>query len=89
MEYEIALVIGIVIILLALFLTLWIFILVAKMATRRGRSGLFWVIFSLFTTPIVSAILLLCLGETDAYRRRRIIEEETLRYRTRSKLDKN
>lgn len=65
---------------------LWILVVIGRMARKRGRNAFFWVLLSIFTTPIFPAILLLCLGETDECRKSRIIEEETLRLAARMKL---
>lgn len=42
-----------------------IFVLVAVMAKHRNRSAILWLIFSLFATPVLAIILLLCLGRAD------------------------
>ena len=42
-----------------------IFVLVAVMAKQRGRSVVLWLILSIFATPILAIILLLCLGRSD------------------------
>lgn len=44
------------------------YILVAVMANHRHRSAALWVIISLFTTPILVIIILLCIGESDEIR---------------------
>lgn len=52
--------------LLALFIVLWLYILLpAGMAERRGRSQLIWVLISLFGSPILACLLLLALGDAD------------------------
>ncbi|MCQ2286893.1 MAG: hypothetical protein MJZ76_08480 [Bacteroidales bacterium] len=40
-------------------------LLVAIMARKRGRSGLGWFIVSLFTSPLLSMIVLLCIGDRE------------------------
>lgn len=51
--------------LLALGACIGIFVLVANMARQRNRSAILWLIFSLFATPVLAIILLLCLGRAD------------------------
>lgn len=54
---------------------------VHEMASKNGRSSFYWVIFSLCLTPIVSIILLSCIGETEEKRRERLLkDEEYLRF---------
>lgn len=49
--------------LVALYLTLWVFIfLPARMAEARGRSAFGWILVSLIFSPVVAVILLLLLG---------------------------
>lgn len=49
--------------LLALFIVLWLYILLpAGMAERRSRSQLIWVLISIFGSPILACLLLLALG---------------------------
>lgn len=49
--------------LVALYLTLWVVILLpARMAEARGRSAFGWVLVSLIFSPVVAVILLLLLG---------------------------
>lgn len=53
---------------LALWLMLWLFILLpAKMARARKRSALIWVLISLLFSPIVAIFLLLVLGKGLSY----------------------
>lgn len=33
------------------------------MASKRGRSGLFWFLFTLILSPVISVPTLFCLGE--------------------------
>ena len=54
------------------------YILVAIMAKSRYRSSALWVLVSVFTTPLVAIIILLCIGkayidpeETDSHQYRR------------------
>lgn len=52
--------------LLALFVVVWLYILLpAGMAERRKRSQLIWVLISLFGSPILACLLLLALGDAD------------------------
>lgn len=41
-----------------------LYVLVAVMAKQRDRSQVLWVIVSLFTTPILVIIILLCIGKS-------------------------
>ncbi len=54
-----ALVVG----LLALGAYVGMYILVAVMANRRNRNAALWVLVSIFATPLLAIILLLCLGK--------------------------
>jgi len=50
--------------LLALFLVVWLYILLpAGMAARRNRSQLIWVLISFVGSPILACLLLLALGD--------------------------
>ncbi|MFV0328449.1 MAG: hypothetical protein ACK5KL_01305 [Dysgonomonas sp.] len=49
---------------------------VYEMACKNGRSSLYWVVFSLCLTPIISIILLSCIGETEEKRRERLLKDE-------------
>ena len=52
--------------LFALFIVLWMYILLpAGMAGRRNRSQLIWVLISLFGSPILACLLLLALGDSE------------------------
>ena len=65
-----------------LFIVLFIITLLVipvKMATKRGRSGFLWFMFSLLLSPVLSMLLIYFLGETDEKRKERIREEEQLR----------
>lgn len=48
----------------------------SEMACKNGRSSFYWVTFSLCLTPIVSIILLSCIGETKEKRRERLLKDE-------------
>lgn len=71
--------IGLLFIFFILSLVILLLIVPAKMANKRGRSGLFWFLFSLIISPFLSMLFLYFLGETDDKRKERIIEEERLR----------
>ncbi|CCZ80578.1 hypothetical protein [Odoribacter laneus] len=49
---------------------------VYEMASKNGRSSFYWVVFSLCLTPIVSIILLSCIGETEEKRKERLLKDE-------------
>ena len=52
--------------LFALFIVLWLYILLpAGMAKRRNRSQFIWVLISLFGSPILACLLLLALGDAE------------------------
>ena len=42
-----------------------LYVLVAQMAKRRNRNAALWVLVSLFATPVLAIILLLCIGPRD------------------------
>jgi hypothetical protein len=47
----------------ALWFTLWLLVLLSyRMAISRDRSGVIWVLVSLFGSPFLAIILLLILG---------------------------
>lgn len=49
---------------------------VYELACKNGRSSLYWIILSLCVTPIISIILLSCIGETEEKRRERLWKDE-------------
>lgn len=53
------------IILLLIMLGAWVglYVLVAVLAKRRGRNVAVWVLLSLFATPLLITIILLCIGD--------------------------
>lgn len=59
----------------------WVYnlFIVSQYADRNGRSMTWWVILSILFTPIFGLLGLYMLGETDEYRKTRIIEEEKWR----------
>lgn len=56
-------IIGIIAGLLVLGAYVGMYILVAVMANRRNRNAALWVLVSIFATPLLAIILLLCLGK--------------------------
>ena len=48
----------------------------AQMAETRGRSVMGWFFLSILITPIYTAFIIFCLGETDEKRKERIFQEE-------------
>lgn len=61
-----------------------LYVIVGKMANKRGRNAAGYIILSLFTSPFIVMIILAILGETDDKREERIIEEEEIRNRIRN-----
>lgn len=59
------------------WLALWI--LTMTLASKRGRSGFGWALLALLISPLLTCIILLCIGETQKCRFERIEAEE--RYR--------
>ena len=51
----------------------------AQMAEKRGRSVMGWFFLSILITPIYTAFIIFCLGETDEKRKERIFQEEEWR----------
>lgn len=49
---------------LVLGFVIGLYVLVAVMAQKRNRSAVLWVFVSLFTTPILVIIILLCIGRS-------------------------
>lgn len=48
-------------------------------AIRNGRESIRWFLFAFFFSPVLAGFCVFMLGETDEYRRNRIIEEEVWR----------
>jgi heme/copper-type cytochrome/quinol oxidase subunit 4 len=69
------------IIIFALVLLFYVY----EMATNKGRSTFYWIIFSLIFTPIISIILLACIGETEDKRKLRLLEEAQFLIKSESK----
>lgn len=55
------------VIVIALGIWVGMYILVATMAQRRRRNAALWVLVSLFTTPLLAIIILLCIGKSYDY----------------------
>lgn len=60
---------------------LTLLVLTINMAIDRGRNGFGWMILALFISPILTTVVLLCIGETTKQRWKRIEEEELIRIR--------
>lgn len=68
--------ISIIAIILALIVILWLYIfLPAKMARKRGRSTIGWILLFWFISPLWGIIVLLVLGDSKQKIREDIIEE--------------
>lgn len=52
--------------LILLAISIGLFVLVYKLAAKRERSTLGWILFSLFFSPVLAIILLLILGDSSA-----------------------
>lgn len=65
--------------LIILSLIILYIVIPVKMAHKRGRNGVGWVLITLLTSPLLSIIILACLGETEKKRRTRILEEEEIK----------
>lgn len=69
-EQNIWLIVGMVIFVLCfvigiITLVIGLYVLVAKMAERRNRSAVAWLIVAFLGSPLLAIILLLCLGEAN------------------------
>lgn len=51
--------------LLVIGIYIGMYVLVALMAKRRRRNAALWIFISLFSTPLIAIIVLLCLGDAD------------------------
>lgn len=68
--------ISIIAIIIALILILWLYIfLPAKMARKRGRSTIGWILLFWIISPLWGIIVLLVLGDSKQKIREDIIEE--------------
>lgn len=74
---------GLLLLLFIITIVVVLLVVPVKMANRRGRSAIVWFLFSLLFSPFLAMLFLLLLGETNAKRHERIIEEEELRNRYR------
>ncbi len=61
--------IGIAIVLVLLFIgiTVGLYVLVAVMAKKRHRNIVLWLLLSFIATPLLIAIILLCVGNSETY----------------------
>ena len=59
---------GIILIVLGAFAYCFFDILIGFFAKKKGRSWLGWFLFSLFTTPVLAGVVLLLVGNKDAFR---------------------
>ena len=64
---------------IAVLILIYLYSCVYKLAKRYGRNAGAHTVISLFLSPFVSIIHLLCAGETDEHRKARIQEEEKWR----------
>lgn len=63
-------------VILALIIVLWLYIFVpVKMARRRGRSAIGWILLFLIISPLWGVIVLLVLGDSKQKIREDIIKE--------------
>lgn len=69
-------IVSIIAIIIALIFILWLYIfLPVKMARKRGRSTIGWVLLFLIISPLWGIILLLVLGDSKQKIREDLIEE--------------
>lgn len=69
-------IISIITIIIALILILWLyFFLPAKMARKRGRSTIGWILLFWLISPLWGIIILLVLGDSKQKIKEEIIEE--------------
>lgn len=64
---------------IVVLILIYLYSCVYKLAKRYGRNAAGHTVISLFLSPFVSIIHLLCAGETDEHRKARIQEEERWR----------
>ena len=62
---EIAIIIALIIGIFVLGIYVGMYVLVAVMANKRHRNAALWVLVSLFATPLLTIIILLCIGEDN------------------------
>lgn len=49
---------------------------IVEAATVRGRSGAFWVFMAFITTPLFALLLLIAIGDTEAKKTEKWLEQE-------------
>jgi len=59
--------IAIVVVLFILGIAIGLYVLVAVMAKKRHRNIVLWLLLSFVATPLLIAIILLCVGDNDTY----------------------
>lgn len=62
---EIAIIIALIVGIFVLGIYVGMYVLVAVMANKRHRNAALWVLVSLFATPLLTIIILLCIGEDN------------------------
>lgn len=62
---EFAIIIALIIGIFVLGIYVGMYVLVAVMANKRHRNAALWVLVSLFATPLLTIIILLCIGEDN------------------------
>jgi len=50
-----------------LLLNIALSLLIGKWASSKGRNGLLWFLFAVVTTPLISSIALLVVGDKQKY----------------------
>lgn len=58
---------AIIIWLIAIGISVGLYVLVAVMAKKRNRNVVLWVLLSLIGTPLIIIVILLCIGNADDY----------------------
>lgn len=58
-------ILGLLVATVTLAIVVALYVLVAKMAERRNRSAVAWLIVAFLGSPLLAIILLLCLGEAN------------------------
>lgn len=62
---SIAIILALIIAIFVLGIYVGMYVLVAVMANKRHRNAALWVLVSLFATPLLTIIILLCIGEDN------------------------
>lgn len=65
MDYNVILILAIMLLVLIVFVGLYV--LVAMMAKHRHREVALWLILSVFLSPFIVMIILLCIGDDERY----------------------